>query len=204
VVPVDQGDSALKSRVWAKGLSQWRKGRFNQALQTFRKAERRLSRDIQRLFHPKTTEQAVENAKIQRWLQRYVYTERPSVIIRNHQFTFPALVWWAIADSACRTSSYNVANYALARVKDLRAGRDVDQHLAIVHLYRKRYKEADALAKTLPPDGFLTPYIEGWLAGSRDDLPRAKSRFNRARAAAALRSQRDALNRRINQYGLGQ
>ena len=204
IIPVDPANSALRSKAWAKGLKQWRKGRYEKALKIFRKTEKRMSREIRRLFHPKTKDAAVDNVKIQKWLQRYVYTERPSVLIKGHRFTFPALVWWSIADSACRTNAFDLAEYALKRVQELRNGGDVNQHMAVVKLYRAQFKYAARIAKNLPPDGFITPYIEGWLAAADGKRAEAQARFRLARSGAALEDQRKALKRRLDAFRLAE
>ena len=204
IVPVDPSDSALTSRAWQDSLRLWQKGKYVRANTSFRKKEKRLARDVRRLFHPVSTQKAVPNKTIQKWLQRYVYTEKPSVLIYQHRFTFPALVWWAIADTACRLGQLDTADHALRRLIELRNGRDADQHRALLLLHQEKFEQAAASLRRLPPDGFLTPYIAGWLAAANGQKPQAQKHLNIARAAAALGSQRNALEKLITKYRLAE
>ena len=204
IVPVDPSDSALDSRAWRGALRLWKAGQYTRANTLFRKKEKRLARDVRRLFHPASAEKTVSNQTIQKWLQRYVYTDKPSVLIYEHRFTFPALVWWAIADTACRLGQLDTADHALKRLTELRNGGDADQHRTLVLLYREKFEQAAKLLLKLPPDGFLTPYIAGWLAASSGYRAEAKKQLQIARAAAALGSQRNALEKLISKYRLAE
>ena len=181
IVPVDPSDSALESRAWQGPLRLWQKGKYVRANASFRKKEKRLAREVRRLFHPVSAQKVVPNKTIQQWLQRYVYTEKPSVLIYQHRFTFPALVWWAIADTACRLGHLDTADHALRRLTELRNGRDADQHRALLLLHQEKFEQAAAALHRLPPDGFLTPYIAGWLAAANGQKPQAQKHLTIAR-----------------------
>ncbi len=197
VVPLDPKDPAFKSSAWGSALRQYKGRRHKRALKTLRKVGAKLQKDVAALFHPNKDGKTAPNKTIQRWLQKHVHTRHPGVLIRSDRFTYPAFVWWAWADTACRAGAFVEAKVALGHVRRLRPGADLLHHEALVLLRTQKPKEARALLSKAPPDSFLTPYLEGLLARADglEDVARAK--LLEAKRASDLDDQRQAVDKAL-------
>lgn len=194
IVPLNSKDSAFKSRAWRKALTHYKHRHHKRALKALRKMSRALEKTATRLFHPPDQDKAVKNVVIQRWLKKHVYTPHPGVIIRGHRFTYPQLVWWAWADTACRAGAWDEAAVALHRLGELRPGADLLYHRILIKIRRGKAQGVRPLLRKAPPDGFLTPYVEGLLAGAAGKTEEARKKLLQARGGADLEDRRKAVD----------
>ena len=196
IVPLDPRAPALRAEAWRGPLAAWRQGRWGAALRGLRATSGRLEREAERLFRPKKGRK-VRNADIQRWLRRNVTSRPPSVVIRSERFDYPALVWWAWADTACRAGHVAEARVAARRLAD-QGDRGVRHHLdALLALRAGRTEDAALALRSAPPDRFLTPYAEGLLALARGQREAARRHLDTARAAADLPARRAAVEKAL-------
>lgn len=198
IVPVNPRDTVFKSAAWRRPMGHYRARRFGRALRALQKANTTLERETEQLFHAAEDRPAPSNRTIQRWLQKHVYTRNPGVLIRADRFTYPAVVWWAWADTACRAERYGEALIALRRLREVRDGSDLNYHEALVLLRLGRTDEARKLVPTAPPDGFMTPYLEGLIARADGDLETFRSKLTLALRSAALDDRRNAVRRALD------
>ena len=204
VVPLNPQDSAFHSRAWARPLRAYKAQRYRRAVPMLQRQAARLERDVKRLFHPDTAEDAVSNEMIQRWLRRHVYHPKPGVLIEGERFTFPAIVWWAWADTACRAEEYRQAYVALERLNALQPGGEVSLFRALVLLRLERHDEARQIVESAPPDAFLTPYLNGLLALSQGRREVFEEQMGLARLAVTHRERRDAVLNALREAGSSQ
>jgi hypothetical protein len=198
VVPVDPRDGALRSNAWKQSLKHFRSNRYKRALKAFTKTAARLQKDAERLFQPKVGKEGT-NSEIQKWLQRHVYRKNAGVIIQGEKFTFPALVWWAWADSACRTGAYAEAARALSEVRALQRSPELLYHEAIVGLRMGQLAPAKRMLRLAPPHSFITPYVQGMIARSQGRIAVAGQRLKQAQRGAMLEDQQRAVKRALRE-----
>ena len=193
IVPVDPQDTSLRSHRWRKALKHYKARRFPMTLKHIRKTARAIEREAKPLFH--SVDKPASNRRIQRWLQRHMYTRFPSILTSGDGFTFPVLVWWAWADVACRTGHFQEAKRALLRLAELRSGNNLRFHQALVDLRLNDMEGARKQLRGTVPDPYLSPYLEGLIAAKKGDVAKARSKLHRAANAATLREQREAAQR---------
>ncbi len=197
VVPLDTKDPAFKSAAWRGALRAYKGRRHKRALASLRRTGSRLQADVTRLFHPGQDAPPVANKVIQRWLQKHVHTRFPGLMIHSDRFTYPAIVWWAWADAACRAGAYMEASVALERLRDLRPGADLLHHEILIRIRTSRIDAARDLLRQAPPDAFLTPYLEGLLARASGDEAQARQKLLEAKKASDLDDQRRAVEKAL-------
>lgn len=181
-MPIDPADPALRSEAWRGPLALFRARRYDAALQAFRKTSARLDGEVGKLFQPPMKKEP-PNRLVQRWLQRHVYARNPGVFIHGVRFTYPVVVWWAWANAACRAGGFAEAQLALKRLASLRPGADPYAR-ALVAMRLGQAARARRALKKAPPDGYLTPYLEGLLAAQDGKLDLARERLGLAQVAA--------------------
>ncbi len=199
-IPVNPRDSALGAHAWKSAFKDFRAKRYKAAYQKFTRTAQTLQAKAERLFQP-LTKKMPSNAKIQRWLQRHVYNKKPGVLIRSDRFTFPVLVWWAWADSACRVGQLKVAARNLQEVRRLQPLPALLYHEAVLGL---RLGQLDAARKMLlkaPPDSFVTPYVQGMIAKHEGRLKKARERLELAKGGAALDDQQKVVEQALRELG---
>jgi len=199
VVPVNRKDTALRSARWKTPLQAYKNRQYKSALLKFRRTAKAIDSEMQTLFHPKDA--VVANRTIQKWLQRHMYTRYPSILEAQDGFTFPVLVWWAWADTACRQGKYQEAERALNRLAALRPSSDVQFHQVVVAIHRHEWKRAKSLLAKTRPDRYLTPWAEGVLAGQRGDFVTAKNKLQRAADGAYTKERRQAALQALKRWG---
>ena len=197
VVPLDPKDAALTARAWKRALALYRARKHRKALQTIRKTSTKLEQAADQLFRPGKDGKTAPSKKIQRFLHTHVYTKNPSVLIRSDRFTYPQLVWWAWADTACRAGAYREAKTALARLRELRPGADILHHEILVGLRLGELERVRPLISKAFPDAFLTPFIAALVARQEGDLGRARAELLRARGSAGLAERLQVVDREL-------
>ena len=196
VVPMDGRDPAFSSVAWKRALKAYEKRQHARAFKALSKTEAKLRGEIQSYFQPETEEATVNNSVIQKWLKRHVYHKNPGVLILGERFTFPALVWWAFADTACREGQFADAYAAILRVREVRDGPNAQRHQAMIAYRLGQIDAADKLLKSASRDGFLTPYLEGLIQRHRGE-PGWKEKLVLAKKYSDLGDQRRAVTKEL-------
>ncbi|MFT5432017.1 MAG: tetratricopeptide (TPR) repeat protein [Myxococcota bacterium] len=192
-VPMDFRDTAFQSKAWKKAMTRYKAQKHSSALTLFRKASRKLEKEAAKLFLPADDASAAKNSVIQRWLQKHVYTPHPGVLIHRDRFTYPAQVWLAWADCACRSGAYEETLLGLARAKELQPDVNVTQQLTMTYLRLDRFEDARKQLAKAPPDAFFTPFAQALLAHHDGDATLAKTKLDAATGVADLPARRKAI-----------
>ncbi|HIA02554.1 MAG TPA: hypothetical protein EYN06_00610 [Myxococcales bacterium] len=200
-IPVNPRDSALEAHAWKRAFKDFRAKRYMAAYKKFTRTAQALQAKAERLFQPQT-KKTPSNAKIQRWLQRHVYNKKPGVLIRSDRFTFPVLVWWAWADSACRVGQLKVAERNLREVRRIQPLPALLYHEAVLGLRLGRLDAARKMLLQAPPDSFVTPFVQGMIAKHEGRLEKARERLKLAKGGAALDDQEKVVDQALR--GLGE
>ncbi len=198
IVPLDRKDTALRSSRWKRPLQTYRARKFKPALKQFRRTSKAIGSEVNNLFHPEG--ESVSNRIIQKWLQRHMYTRYPSILESQDGFTFPVLVWWAWADTACRQGEYAEAARALERLAAMRPSSDVRFHQTVVAIHQKQWKRAQHFFAQTRPDRFLTPWAEGIFASKTGDWETARTKLQRAADGAYMPERRQAALHALKQF----
>ncbi len=194
---MDPKDPAFSSSAWKTALRHYKHRRHKAANKAFTKVDTKLRQEVSTLFHPDAEGNTAKSEAIQKWLQRHVHTRNPGVMIHRDRFTYPAIVWWAWADTACRAEDYTGARVALTRLEQIRPGGDLLHHKLLLMLRLKQAKRAAKLLPKAPPDAFLTPYLEALVARANGDETRARAKLREAGKAAMLRDRQAAVKREL-------
>ena len=192
---MDPQDTSLRSHRWRKALKHYKARRFASALKHIRKTARAIEKEAKPLFH--SVDKPASNRRIQRWLQRHMYTRFPSILTSGDGFTFPVLVWWAWADTACRTGHFQEAKRALLKLAQLRSGSNMRFHQALVAFRLNDMEGARKQLRATVPDRYLSPYLEGLIAAKKGDVAAARTKLRQATDAAILRERREAAQRAL-------
>lgn len=196
VVPIHFKDSAFQSNAWKTALRHYKKRRHTKALKALRKTDKALQKDVARLFQPRVDKEP-SNTVIQRWLKRHVYTRHPGVLIHQDRFTYPALVWQAWADTACRAGDFKSAHVALARLVELNGKDNALHHRALVAIRLNRTAKAKTLLERALPDAFIGPYLRGLIQRAEGNVEAARTELKSALSAAFMPDQKDAVEKEL-------
>ena len=196
VVPIHFKDSAFQSTAWKTALGHYKKRRHAKALKALQKTDKSLQKDVRRLFQP-LVDKEPSNKLIQRWLQRHVYTPDPGVLIHEDRFTYPALVWQAWADTACRAGDFKSAHVALSRLVELNGDDNALHHRALIAMRLNQTAEAKKLLERALPNAFMGPYLRGLIQLAEGDAESGRTELKSALSAAFMPDQKDAVEKEL-------